>query len=81
MAPSSRFESSKVGRIRRTGPGRSYQVPERTVIGGATASSRYPVRMPRIARIGFVMLIVALLAAACGNAPVASFDPTGRGST
>jgi hypothetical protein len=33
--------------------------------------------MPQVARIGFVMLIVALLAAACGSSAAPSFDPTG----
>lgn len=33
--------------------------------------------MPQVARIGFVMLIVALLAAACGGSAAPSFDPTG----
>ena len=37
----------------------------------------YPWGMPRIPRIGFVLIVVAVLAAACGGAPAPSFDPTG----
>jgi hypothetical protein len=33
--------------------------------------------MPQVARIGFVMLIVSLLVAACGSSVAPSFDPTG----
>lgn len=38
----------------------------------------YPVRMPRVTRIGFFVLAAALVATACGAGPVASFDPTGK---